>query len=354
MTNVIPLRPARADRQPDRMARLIEAIATQRRSRGDVFWLKENAELLGVLASLEEPLAPEALAPLAPFFESGAQALRDFPQYYRFILSICLDLEDLGLSPAGLGEALCRQVARAGLEEAELSDLQRAEARRLLSRRNVGQPVGHGALGGRLRRFIDRTRTFALPNRKAAYELTHIVYYLSDYGRRDPSLSADALVSLEYTGILAFLDQDMDLLAEVCAALRFAGSIPSPLWEKAVVQAHGAHHLRPGAGVPLEDDLHQWLVTGWAARIAGAEAFAADVPGGALRVIHDRAPGGALRPLAVCLREMGSARSADWGRMRAHVLSYLNPETHAVLVEAERSSPRFGDFFEGFARAGEG
>ena len=229
----------------------------------------------------------------------------------------------------------------------------RAEARRLLSRRGQGAAVGAGALGARLRRFIARCETFALPNRKAAYELTHIVYYLSDYGRRDPGLSPDALISLEYTGLLAFLDQDMDLLAEVCAAQRFAGARPSPLWEAAVRRAHETHVLSDEGSAPLEDDLHQWLVTGWATEVAGTGAFVQEVPSGPLRVFHDCSPGGALRPLAVCLRDLGARRSKDWDRMRPHVLSYLCPETHAVLVEAERSSPRFGDFFEGFARAGE-
>jgi hypothetical protein len=278
------------------------------------------------------------------------QTLTDFPQYYRFILSICLDLEELGL-PATQGRQLCEQVARAGLDEAELSDLQRAEARRLLRRRGVGPAVDHGELGERLRRFIGRTRTFTLPNRKAAYELTHIVYYLSDYGRSDPALAPEALISLEYTGLLAFLDQDMDFLAEVCAALRFAGARPSPVWEAAIATAHGEHQICADHGASLQDDFHEWLVTGWAAQIAGRAALRQPVPEGGLRFHRNRISGGALRPLATCLRDMGGSRCADWGRMRPHVLSYLGPDTHAVLVEAERSSLLFDDFFEGFARA---
>lgn len=351
MTNVVPLRPADAPNETTRLPRLINAVATQRRHQGDVFWLKENAELLGALASLGVDIGPAGLVPLETFHAEVLQTLCDFPQYYRFILSICLDLEDLGL-PELYGTELCERVARAGLVEAELSDLQRAEARRLMQRRGIGPQVDDGALGTRLRRFIGRTDTFALPNRKAAYELTHIVYYLSDYGRKDPSLAPEAMVSLEYTGLLAFLDQDMDLLAEVCAAQRFAGVQPSPLWEAAVATAHGEHLICADQGAPLHDDFHEWLVTGWAAKIAGRPALCHPVPTGALRFHRDRVSGGALRPLAVCLRDMGGARSADWGRMRPHVLSYLGPDTHAVLVEAERSSPRFEDFFEGFARAG--
>ncbi len=349
MTNIVRFRPADTE-DGTSLARLIEAVATGRRSRGDVFWLKENAELLGMLASLGTKVTEPALAPLACFHAEACQTLRDYPQYYRFILSIVLDLEDLGL-PQTQGAALCDQVDRAGLVNAELSDLQRAEARRLLRRRGVGPRVDDGALGGRLRRFIEHSNTFALPNRKAAYELTHIVYYLSDYGRQDPDLPPAALISLEYTGLLAFLDQDMDLLAEVCAALRFAKATPSPLWEAAVAKAHGECQIRADYGASQEDVFHEWLVTGWASRIAGRAVLHHRVPAGAIRFHKDRAIGGALRDLAVCLRDMGPARSADWDRMRPHVLSYLSPDSHAILISAERSSPRFDAFFEGFARA---
>lgn len=349
MTNIVLLRPDTSD-APTRTARLIRAFASERRARGDVFWLKENAELLGVLASTGCVLNPDALKPLSEFHANCREMLRDFPQYYRFILSICLDLEDLGL-PMTQGIALCEDVARAGLKDAELSDLQRAEARRLLRRRGVGQEVGDGALGARLRDFIARSATFALPNRKAAYELTHIVYYLSDYGRCDPELPSEAQLSLQFIGLLAFLDQDMDLLAEVCAALRFAGAYPNPLWEKSVTACNRAHQIQADLNAPLQDDAHEWLVTGWAAHIAGGPLHAQHIPEGGLRFYSVPKVQGALRPLAECLSDMGAQRSADWGHMRPHVLSYLGPDSHAILLEAERSSPHFEQFFEGFARA---
>jgi hypothetical protein len=86
-------------------------------------------------------------------------------------------------------------------------------------------------LNDRLLHFINCAETFALPNKKAAYELTHIVFYLSEYGRRDPHLDNRAIQSLNFVGILAYLDQNADLLAEVCIALRYAGQAPSKIWE---------------------------------------------------------------------------------------------------------------------------
>ena len=38
-------------------------------------------------------------------------------------------------------------------------------------------------------------------------------------------------MSLEYAGILAFLDMNVDLLAEVCIAMRFAGMPVNEVWE---------------------------------------------------------------------------------------------------------------------------
>jgi len=358
MSNVIdfpaPLRQAAPSEAPAQgLAPLIAAFAEGRRDREDVFWLKENAELLSILNCTGARPGQGALAPYAPLMAEMAARLHLFPQYYRFLLSLCLDLEDLGLGPRrdpGLGERLCAWVAREGLPGAELSDLQRAEARCLLARRGAARPLGEDALGDRLRAFSGRPATFALPNRKAAYELTHIVFYLSDYGRRDPGLSPEALVSLDYAGLLAFLDQNLDLLAEVCTALRLAGRRPSPIWCRAVARGHGAIPVLSAPEAPLQDAYHLYLVTGWAQRVAGAPAFA-PLAGGALRFAPPPQGRSALPPLSACLRDLGARRSADWGAMRGHVLSYLGAEGHALLYKAERSSPRFGEFFEGFARA---
>ena len=60
MTNVVLLRPAECCDLATQTARLIRSFAKERRAQGDVFWLKENAELLGVLASTGAALEAEA------------------------------------------------------------------------------------------------------------------------------------------------------------------------------------------------------------------------------------------------------------------------------------------------------
>ncbi|MEM6941081.1 MAG: hypothetical protein AAF943_07215 [Pseudomonadota bacterium] len=351
MSNVVAFPRLKKRDQLDMRTALCRGIAETRRPVDDVFWLKENAELLGMLASSGQTLPGEALRPYQRFYDEIEEKLRFYPQYYRFFVSMCLDLEDLGMDGCK-GLSLCRWAAAVGLAEAELSDLQRAEARRLLARRGAAKPAAAGRLGARLRAFIERPSTFALPNKKAAYELTHIVFYLSEYGTVDPLLSPLAITSLEYLGVIAFLDQDHDLLAEVCLALCYAGHVPSTIWMDAVAVAHARITPSPEPALALNaDGFHAFLVTGWALREARLPAFEADlghVP------LYFRDPGrdaSALRPLSECLYSLGALRSSKWTGMRSRVMPYLDPKTRDILQRAEESTSDFGAFFEQFARA---
>ncbi|MGR3759067.1 DUF6902 family protein [Roseobacteraceae bacterium NS-SX3] len=348
MANIIRFTPPLAAQGAGpRRAALIASFAQHRRSQDDVFWLKENAELLNILECTGADLRPQDLAPLASFYEGAGRHICFFRQYYRFILSICLDLEDLGIG-GSQGEALARWVEAEGLVEAELSDLQRGEARRLLARRGI-EPVQDG-LEARLRGFISRPQTFALPNKKAAYELTHIVFYLSEYGRCDPGLSQGALASLEYAGILAFLDQNADLLAEICIALRYAGQQPPARWEAWLQEQAESFAVVEGGFDGSHDSYHEYFVCNWLMAASGRRAFAQPVPEGAIALC-----GGQGRSLLHSLSQavFGAGRAcADWEKFRPQLTAALSEAEQAVLSAAEASSSRFGSFFERFARTG--
>lgn len=347
MSNVVSLGLPRRLDLAERQALLLANFACNRRSPDDVFWLKENAEILNVLASSGAMLPEAALAPYVKVYEGLEERLRFFPQYYRFLLSICLDLEDLGLGQ-GKGTALCNWVAKAGLAEAELSDLQRAEAQRLLNRRGAGRD--DHALKDRLHSFINRSETFVLPNKKAAYELTHIVFYLSEYGLVDPKLDDAGIASLEFAGLLAYLDQDIDLLSEICVAMRFSGKRPSIIWEDWIAQEMGRFILKPGSS-ESSDAYHEYLVTCWWAQFADRPSFPGVAAETGLHVHRHAVRKGPLRAMSEYMFHLGPARSSDWSRMRQGMSDAVGVDGGAILHGAEKSSDRFDAFFEGFARA---
>ncbi|SDO68660.1 hypothetical protein SAMN05216196_10834 [Lutimaribacter pacificus] len=330
-------------------AALVAAVANARRDPDDVFWLKENAELLNVLETTGQGDAG-LLAPYAAIAAALPERLRFFPHYYRFLLSIALDLEDMGLPGTGAG-ALAAEVARTRPFAAELSDLQRAEARRLLARRGLGGAVGDPGLDDRLRAFAGRPETFAIPNRKAAYELTHIVFYLSEYGRRDPGLDDNVLKSLHFTGLVALLDHNADLLAETCIALRFAGAAPPRGWQAMVAGRLRAVRIAGGAQASLPDSYHDWLMAEWLQGVSGQPLFAGRYPPGAIS-FHMAPADGPLRSLSQDLHGMGDARRSGWARMRPHLLPRIAPDGQATLRLAEASGDLFEEFFALFARAG--
>lgn len=344
MTNVVALNaPQRRQSDASRLAAHARLFLSCRREDGDVFWLKENAEFLTVLECTAQ--SSDVVLPLyEPLYSEIDTRLGDFPQYYRFHLSMCLDLEDLGMA-GGKGEILCEWVKSQGLVLAELSDLQRAESRRLLARRAI--QLTDDGLDDRLREFVERCCTFAIPNRKAAYELTHIVFYLSDYGRREPMLGAAAKRSLTYAGLLAYLDQNHDLLAEVCLAMRYAGETPSPIWEAAVMTALAT--ARAGhTTVSLPDDYHTYLMGNWLAGVMQRPVMQLNLLDGPAR-IDLAAP--SARPLLCLGRYLRDLRVGDWAQAREHVLQSMNEAARHILEKAEDSVKDFGAFYERFARA---
>lgn len=351
MSNVIHLNLA-AHRQTrdQRLGALISNFASQRRVPDDVFWLKENAELLNILECTGTHVGAERLAPHEGFYTSVERRVSFFPQYYRFLLSICLDLEDLGM-PGSKGEALAAWVAREELVGAELSDLQRAEARRLLQRRGAWDARDDAALVNRLHEFMERTRTFAIPNKKACYELTHIVFCLSEYGRHDPEITKASKESLEFAGLLAFLDQDADLLAEICIALRYAGVEPSAIWEGWLARETHQFLIETGQNARAADDYHTYFVGNWAMGQCGDQIFNQDVAPGRLSFHRPAQAAAPLRQISEYLFHLRESRSDDWYLMRPLVENCLSEEGYAILKEAQSSSPRFEAFFAQFARA---
>lgn len=332
-----------------RQAALLERFVSQRRPEQDVFWLKENAELLNIYQSCGFALPQSALAPFDQFYGSIEKRLGFFPQYYRFLLSMCLDLEDLGLA-GNRAEKAVDWVVKQGLAGAELSDLQRAEARRLCLRRGRDPLAGDTGLDDRLRHFTTRTETFAVPNKKAAYELTHIVFYLSDYGLKDPGLDEKSFTSLTYAGTLAYLELNIDLLAEICIAMRFAGATPPAPWERWLVDQIRYFTIREDEIGWRSDAYHPYFMLNWHLALSGHGGFGAQIPEGPVSFAapqHEVAP---LRELSEQMYALDNARLADWSAMRPVLDTTLSDMAREVIKTAEQAVD-FQSFFHGFARA---
>jgi hypothetical protein len=353
MTSVIAFPAHRAQRpRPDES--LVTAIVQKRWPDDSVFWLKETAEILQVLDESDgsaSPLIRAALeAPLAGLFAR----LTFFPQYYRFFLSIAVSARSLGLMDPGHVEQLVQWVGMQGWQDSELADLNRAEARHLL-RRGGWDRDEDPDLDRRLRRFLDRPATFAIPNRKAAYELTHLIFYLSDYGRRNPDLSPAALQSLRYAGTLAYLDQNADLLAELCLCMVYAGQDVPPTWLSLVEETAKGFAFEAKPGMVDGDDCHCLLVCNWLLGRLGHPAFQIRIPElNAQNTLIIRAPlrpAAPLRELSVFLLGLGEGRGADWTHLRSAAVDALSPAARDVLWQAEAADDQFAGFFAAFARS---
>ncbi len=350
MGQVLSFSNARLNKARTGVFGLLESFGSFRRDPLDVLWLKENAELLNVLETTDCNISEGGLEPLLPFYEGSLRHLNFFRQYYRFILSICLDLEDLGV-PGQRGEVMAEWIASQNVGAHELSDLQRGEARRLLARRGVELRDVEG-LDDRLRAFMRRTSGFAVPNRKAAYELTHVVFYLTEYGRKPLQLEEPERQSLLFAGLIAFLDQDSDLLAEICIALTFCDEQPPQDWCHWLEQQTQRFTLQSVPGRVGHDDYHPYLMCNWFQLLVGRTGFSdADCKGTV--VIEGPGRPGALRGMSMALYTLLDQAPGSWARVREPLLQSLSSEEGDVLRRAEESTQVFEPFFETFSRFGQ-
>lgn len=347
MSNVVALRRSRPAAHDEAIPALVDLFAQRRRGRHDAFWLKENAELLQILAALDLRTGLDAEL-LGQHALGLRQELAFFPQYYRMFLSLAVDLHALGV-PGVPVEAMADFVQAEGLADVELSDTHRGEA--LLLLRRSGRNLRDTALEDRLAAFARRSQAFCLPNRRAAYDLTHIVFHATDYGRVQVARDADRRLSLIHAGMVAWLEDNLDLLAEVTLALRLSGEDVPAAWADAVVKGAVTVSFEPGqmAGA-FDDDYHQYLVLNWAVGLSGGDAFQAVVPATARLIRQPARQGSALRELSVALLEMGEGRLPNWERMRWRVWSRLSEQSRTRLAVLE-AMPEFEGFFAGFSRA---
>lgn len=258
----------------------VEAFALRRNTGLSFPFLKENGELLSIAANSGLYVEPKSLALYTLFYEQSYEIYQLYPQFSRFILGITLDLETLG-HPGTQAKKIAEHMLNIGMLDFETSDTRRLETLSMFERLGMRSECAqrHKRLAlDRVTAFTSDADHFTRLNKPLFYELTHLVFFLSDYGRKAMPISTDIHRCLIHAGVLAYLDDDFDLLAEVCVSLSFISAQIPKLWQGAIskflssmkisFETHLASALNPSV-----DEYHPFLVSNWFLAISGGNAF---------------------------------------------------------------------------------
>jgi len=257
-----------------------EAFAVKRNPTLSFPFFKENGELLSITSNLGCLADPRALDAYQEFYDNASILMECYPQYYRFFLGIVLDLENLGLQ-GNMGATLCEMTSDKSLLFYDTSDLRRMEAILLLSNRReltANEQDLRTSTYNNINNFIARPEHFTKFNRPFFYDLTHFIFYLTDYGRNPFPLENSPLECLHYIGLLALLDNDEDLLAEVAICLNYMGhEIPS-FWDKELTGFKNKIRIVYDETVqsalnPAVDEYHSYFVLNWYYGVIGQDIF---------------------------------------------------------------------------------
>lgn len=334
-------------------SRLIELFATHRRGQHDAFWYKENGELLSSLRHTKSAVSTQDLAPHKARASTLASELKNFPQYYRLILGYALELSKLGMTEIPV-QSLAEYVLKHNLIEAELCDLRRLNAYYLLSQCGIkDQEIFANAddlasLKQRVLRFMGHWQTFAVPNISALYELTHAVFYLSDYGCCDTHITPDWKKSLLAAGAIAYLEDNLDTLSEIAICLAYCKFDVPEIWQQRLKRGFDEIEALPAAATPsLNDNYHKMLMTSWAVSKAAGKALTYPLPAGAGRfVLRDGSSkdGAALANL-IKIRLNFDTSDLVALEIKELIWPHIEPETKLRLDELSECITEFDDIF---------
>ena len=259
---------------------IFNAFAIHRNNELSFSFLKENGELLSIIASRGMLVENGAIQSYKKFYDNSHAIVEFFPQYYRFILAMVLDLEDLGMKGSN-GLEICNFVQSQNLIDFDTSDTRRLECFTLLERRieiEASDPVLIENAHKMIARFVADPQKFSRYNKPLFYEFTHLIFFLTRYGTSSPSLDADLIACTMNGGRLAYLDQDTDLLAEFCVCLNYLKApVPRP-WIVMLEQALNDIEIFYDQDVasalnPSVDDYHPYLVINWALSFERSDCF---------------------------------------------------------------------------------
>jgi len=182
-------------------------------------------------------IEPRALPLYKDFYDNAYKLTQSYPQYYRFTLAMAIDLE-LGGIQGRESQKLAQYVDEDNFVMFDTSDVRRLETLSMLLQIGGLSKANKQLLDDIIERveiFIQNPAWYTKFNKPLFYDLTHIVFFLTDYGKKPTSLKTELFSCLMHIGTLALLDDDADLLSETCICLMyiiritFDGTIASAL-----------------------------------------------------------------------------------------------------------------------------
>lgn len=246
----------------------VEAFAVTRNPSLSFPFLKENGELLSIAVSAGFLIEPRALNLYKGFYDKAYMLTAYYPQYYRFTLAMALDLEACGME-GSQGQKIADYVLENNLVTFDTSDVRRLETLSLLVKTHERCETQNELYEGILKRvdnFFKTPEWFMKFNKPLFYDLTHIIYFITDYGKTALPTRSDPLPCLHNVGLLALLDNDADLLSEVCLCLRYLGQAVPPYWDDYLTGALQEIGVTFDGNIasalnPTVDEYHLYLVS---------------------------------------------------------------------------------------------
>lgn len=333
----------------------VQTFAQTRNKDLNFSFLKENGELLMIAQSSGLKLEPRSLELYQELYDNVLTLCELYPPFFRFFLAIILDLEALGMV-GDKGEVLSDYVIKHDLYEHETSDTRRWEIINLLARTERApayQFDTREALERRARGFFQYPDRFVKFNRPLFYDLTHIIFFWTDYGRKKVDATPELLKSLTNIGLLAFLDDDFDLLSEVCLCFIFLKEEAPKAWHEAcekglktlqIKYLDEANHL---SGTP-SDEYHIHIVINWLLQVSGKTAFADSIQSGL--PIFQKTSGYTSTLAAISHKQHALMLQPQRSPVILQAINkpFLSPRQATIIDIAMKSTPQASEFFYKF------
>ena len=259
---------------------IIEAFAVKRNPTLSFPYFKENGELLSITVNSGFLLDPRAVALYDDFYTSALKLAKCYPQYFRFIIGIVIDLEKGGMQ-GNESEKITQYILDEGLVLFDMCETRKLETLSMLQEVAPLNPqfIGiHNNIIENVDRLISNPDLYAKLNKPLFYELTHILFFLTKYGKEPIALTNDVLPCLTNMGLLCLLDNDADLLAEICICMMYIGAEVPEYWDdflqRSLQQVKITYHETVVSALnPAVDEYHVYFVLNWYQAVKNSPSF---------------------------------------------------------------------------------